>query len=177
SLYNTACAYSLKGERAAGLEYLGKALDAGFDDPHLVRTDDDLDNLRGEPRYRELVKTAEDLELHRFQESPRQWLRSSRQAAWREAEEHFDAYTRSHPDCARAWFSLGYARIEGGRAREAIPAFRRALDFGYRKPTTMYNLACAYSLLDEKDEAFGWLFKALEAVRQALVRARDKDGD
>ena len=27
----------------------------------------------------------------------------------------------------------------------------------------MYNLACAYSLLDRKDEAFNWLFKALDA--------------
>jgi beta-lactamase regulating signal transducer with metallopeptidase domain/tetratricopeptide (TPR) repeat protein len=201
SLYNTACAYSLKGEKTAGLEYLGKALDAGFDDLHLVRKDDDLDNLRGEPRYRELVKMAGDLELHRFQDfgGHKQWLRSSRQSAWREVEQHFDDYTRRHPESARAWFNLGYARIEGDRAREAIPAFRRALDMGYRKPTTMYNLACAYSLLDQRDEAFGWLFKALDAgfdasgslrgdddldnlrgdprFRQALARAKDLDRD
>jgi beta-lactamase regulating signal transducer with metallopeptidase domain/tetratricopeptide (TPR) repeat protein len=201
SLYNTACAYSLKGEKTAGLESLGKALDAGFDDPHLVRTDDDLDNLRGEPRYRELVKMAGDLELHRFQDfaGHKQWLRSSRQSAWREVEQHFEDYTRRHPESARAWFNLGYARIEGDRAQEAIPAFRRALDMGYRKPTTMYNLACAYSLLDQKDEAFGWLFKALDAgfdasgtlrgdddldnlrgdprFRQALARAKDKGED
>jgi hypothetical protein len=89
-----------------------------------------------EPRYRELVKMAEDLELHRFQDfgGHKQWLRSSRQSAWREVEQHFDDYTRRHPQSARAWFNLGYARIEGDRAREAVPAFRHALDLGYRKP-------------------------------------------
>jgi len=201
SLYNTACALSLKGDKSAALDFLQKSLDAGFDDPHQIRKDDDLDNLRGEPRYRELVKMAGDLELHRFQDfgGHKQWLRSSRQSAWRDVEQHFDDYTRRHPESARAWFNLGYARIEGDRAREAIPAFRRALDMGYRKPTTMYNLACAYSVLDQKDEAFGWLFKALDAgfdasgtlrgdddldnlrgdprFRQALARAKDHGGD
>lgn len=201
SLYNTACALSLKGDKGAGLDFLQKALEAGFDDPGQIRKDDDLDNLRGEPRYRELVKMAADLELHQFQDfgGHKQWLRSSRQSAWREVEQHFDDYTRRHPESARAWFNLGYARIEGDRAQEAIPAFRRALDMGYRKPTTMYNLACAYSLLDRKDEAFGWLFKALDAgfdasgtlrgdddldnlrgdprFRQALSRAKDHGED
>jgi beta-lactamase regulating signal transducer with metallopeptidase domain/tetratricopeptide (TPR) repeat protein len=201
SLYNTACALSLKGDKSAALDFLQKSLEAGFDDPGQIRKDDDLDNLRGEPRYRELVKMAGNLELHRFQDfaGHKQWLRSSRQSAWREVEQHFDDYTRRHPESARAWFNLGYARIEGDRAREAIPAFRRALDMGYRKPTTMYNLACAYSLLEQKDEAFGWLFKALDAgfdasgmlrgdddldnlrgdprFRQALARAKDHGGD
>jgi len=201
SLYNTACAFSRKGDRAAGLDFLDKAVEAGFDDPGQIRKDDDLDNLRGEPRYRELVKMAEDLELHRFQDfgGHKQWLRSSRQSAWREVEQHFDDYTRRHPESARAWFNLGYARIEGNRAREAVPAFRRALEMGYRKPTTMYNLACAYSRLDRKDEAFGWLFQALDAgfdangtlrgdddldnlrgdprFRRALARAKDRGKD
>jgi beta-lactamase regulating signal transducer with metallopeptidase domain/tetratricopeptide (TPR) repeat protein len=165
SLYNTACALSLKGDRARALDYLEKSLEAGFDDPGLVRKDEDLDNVRGEPRYRELLKMAEDLELHRFDDfgGHKKWLRSTRVAAWREVEQHFDDYTRRHPDSARAWFNLGYARIEGGRAAEAIPAFQRALDRNYRKDTTMYNLACAYSLMDRKDEAFQWLFKALDA--------------
>ncbi len=120
---------------------------------------------------------AEDLELHRFQDfgGHKQWLRSSRQSAWREVEQHFDDYTRRHPESARAWFNLGYARIEGDRPGEAVPAFRRALDMGYRKPTTMYNLACAYSLLDQKDEAFGWLFKALDAGFDASGTLRGDD--
>lgn len=201
SLYNTACALSRKGDRARALDYLQKSIEAGFDDPDQVRKDEDLDNVRGEPRYREVLKTAEDLELHRFDDfgGHKKWLRSTRVAAWREVEQHFDDYTRRHPESGRAWFSLGYARIEGDRPAEAIPAFQRALDRNYRKSTTMYNLACAYSLLDRKDEAFNWLFKALDAgfdgngnlrgdddldnlrgdprFRQALARVKSHDGD
>ncbi|MDQ5873572.1 MAG: tetratricopeptide repeat protein, partial [Acidobacteriota bacterium] len=166
SLYNTACALSLKGDRARALEFLHRSLLEGFDDPGQVRKDSDLDNVRGQPRYRELLKMAEDLELHRFDDGlgwSRRALRSTRHRAWREVEPHFEEYTRRHPEIGRAWFNLGYARIEGDRAAEAAPAFRRALDLGYRKPTTLYNLACAYSLMDRKDEAFTYLFQAFDA--------------
>ena len=201
SLYNVACALSMKGDRARSLEYLHRSLLEGFDDPGQIRKDADLDNVRGEPRYRELLKMAEDLELHRFDNDfgwSRKALRSTRRDAWREVESHFDEYTRKHPELGRAWFNLGYARIEGERPAEAATAFRRALDLGYRKPTTLYNLACAYSLMDRKDEAFAYLFQAFEAgfdgghlrsdddldnlrgdprFRQALARFKDHDGD
>jgi tetratricopeptide (TPR) repeat protein len=199
SLYNTACALSLKGDKAAALDYLQKSLDAGFDDPDLVRKDEDLDNIRGEPRYRELLKMAQDLELHRFGDwgSMKSWTRAGRRNAWRESEQHFADYVQSHPQSGRAWYSLGYARIEGDRPEAAVEAFQRALDLRYRTATTMYNLACAYSLMDRKDEAFAWLFKSLDAgfdasgtlrgdddldnlrgdprYRQALARVKDLD--
>ena len=177
SLYNAACALSLKGDKAAALDYLQKALEAGFDDPGLVRKDDDLDNIRGEPRYRELLKMADDLELHRVEDfaGHKQWLRSSRHAAWRQVEQHFLEYTQRHPDNGRAWFNLGYARVEADRAEPAAEAFRRALDLRYRPPTTMYNLACAYALMDRRDEAFSWLFKALDTGFQAEGMLRGDD--
>jgi beta-lactamase regulating signal transducer with metallopeptidase domain len=201
SLYNTACALSLKGDRARALDYLEKSLEAGFDDVGLFRKDDDLDNVRGEARYRELLKMAQDLELHRFDDwgNMKSWTRAGRRNAWRETEQHFAQYVQSHPQSGRAWSNLGYARIEGERPEAAIEAFRRALDLRYRMPTTMYNLACAYSLMDRKDEAFAWLFKSLDAgfdgsgtlrgdddldnlrgdprYRQALARVKDHDGE
>jgi beta-lactamase regulating signal transducer with metallopeptidase domain/Flp pilus assembly protein TadD len=177
SLYNTACALSLKGDKAAALDYLEKSLEAGFDDPNLFRKDEDLDNVRGEPRYRELLKMARDLELHRFDDwgNMKSWTRAGRRNGWRETEQHFAQYVQSHPQSGRAWSNLGYARIEGDRAAEAVPAFQRALELGYRKPTTMYNLACAYSLMDRKDEAFAWLFKSLDAGFDASGTLRGDD--
>ena len=202
SFYNVACALSMKGDRARALEFLHRSLLEGFDDPNQVRKDSDLDNVRGEPRYREILKMAEDLELHRFDDGlgwSKRALRSTRHRAWREVESHFEQYAQRHPEIGRAWFNLGYARIEGDRAAEAAPAFRRALDLGYRKATTLYNLACAYSLMDRKDEAFTYLFQAFEAgfdgngnlrsdddldnlrgdprFRQALARFKDHDND
>jgi beta-lactamase regulating signal transducer with metallopeptidase domain/tetratricopeptide (TPR) repeat protein len=200
SLYNTACALSLKGDKGAALDFLEKSLEAGFDDVGLFRKDDDLDNVRGETRYRELLKMAQDLELHRFDDwGSKSWSRSGRRDAWREVEQHFTQYVQRHPQSGRAWYNLGYARIEGDRPEGSVEAFQRALDLRYRTATTMYNLACAYSLLDRRDEAFGWLFKALDAgfdgsgtlrsdddldnlrgdprYRQALARVKNSDDD
>ena len=172
SLYNTAGALSLRGDKAGSLDYLHKSLEAGFDDVGLFRKDDDLDNVRGEPRYRELLKMAQDLELHRFDDgwSAKSWTRAGRRNAWRETEQHFVQYTQSHPQSGRAWSNLGYARIEGERPEGAVEVLRRALELRYRPATTMYNLACAYSLMDRKDDAFTWLFKALDRGSTARVR-------
>jgi beta-lactamase regulating signal transducer with metallopeptidase domain/tetratricopeptide (TPR) repeat protein len=177
SLYNTACALALKGDKASALDYLQKALEAGFDDVGLFRKDDDLDNVRGEPRYRELLKMAQSLELHRFQDwgNMKSWTRAGRRNAWRETEQHFADYVHSHPQSGRAWYNLGYARIEGDRPEAAAEAFQRALDLRYRTATTMYNLACAYSLMDRKDEAFAWLFKSLDAGFDASGTLRGDD--
>jgi tetratricopeptide (TPR) repeat protein len=82
---------------------------------------------------------------------------------WREEAKRFASYAEKHPTVGRAWFNLGFASLAGDRPDEAAAAFHKALDLGYRKPTTMYNLACSYSRLDQKDAAFDWLFKAVDA--------------
>jgi tetratricopeptide (TPR) repeat protein len=66
SLYNAACALSRKGDRARALDFLQKSIEAGFDDPDLVRKDEDLDNVRGDPRYREHLTRAKYHHQHRI---------------------------------------------------------------------------------------------------------------
>ena len=63
SLYNTACMLSLAGDRRGSLDYLERAILAGFGSADKLREDEDLDNIRSEPRYRELLKLAEELEM------------------------------------------------------------------------------------------------------------------
>ena len=58
---------------------------------------------------------------------------------------------------------MGFASLAGDRPEVSIEAFKKALDLGYRKPTTMYNIACGYARLDQKDAAFEWLDKAIAA--------------
>ena len=72
-------------------------------------------------------------------------------------------YVEKNPQSGRGWYNLGFASLAGDRPEDSIEAFQKALDLGYRKPTTMYNLACAYSRLDQKDPAFEWLNKAIDA--------------
>jgi tetratricopeptide (TPR) repeat protein len=210
SLYNEACALSRAGKTREALDLLQKALDAGFDQPSMFASDDDLDNLRDEPRFAELSREARELSLpgSSFEIAARSALRkigdfasSWSRSRWREAAGRFEDYARAHPQSGRAWFNLGYASLQADRPEKAAEAFQRAMDLNYRRPTTMYNLACSYARLDQKDKAFDRLFGALEAgfdspgmlrsdedldnlrgdprFRKALeiARSREKDGD
>lgn len=164
SLYNVACALSLKGDKAAALDALEKSLEAGFDDPRHLDADDDLDPIRGEPRFRELRRAADDLELPGSFDG--WWTRFVGEMFgpdWSDYAHRYRRYLKTHPASGRAFFNLGFAELRLDHPKMGRDAFLKALELGYRKPTTMYNLACAYALLDQKDMAFDWLFKALDA--------------
>lgn len=57
ALYNLCCIYSLRGEIPRAIEYLEKAIAAGYENYEWMSQDPDLDNIRTEPRYKELVET------------------------------------------------------------------------------------------------------------------------
>ncbi len=161
SLYNEACSLARGEKTKEALELLEKALLAGFDDANLVRKDDDLDNIRSEKRYDELERLAEDLSLS----LPKgDWnVLGYGKHQWRKAVSHYRDVAQAHPQIGRAWFNLGYAAIRSSEYDEATRALDRALALGYRKPTTMYNLACSYALRGEGDKAFDWLNQSLDA--------------
>jgi thiol-disulfide isomerase/thioredoxin len=53
--YNVACALSLKGDKGAAIDWLEKAIAKGFDDAKHIDEDSDLDPIRGEARFLELM--------------------------------------------------------------------------------------------------------------------------
>ena len=53
--YNLACSYSLLGSVNKALEFLGKAIDLGYNDIKHLENDSDLDRLRDEEGYRMLI--------------------------------------------------------------------------------------------------------------------------
>jgi len=55
ALYNVACGQALLGRVDAGLGSLAGAVEAGFDGLDLLRSDSDLDALRADPRFGEIV--------------------------------------------------------------------------------------------------------------------------
>jgi len=166
SLYNRACALSLNGDKRGALDMLAQSLEAGFDQPDLFRTDDDLDNVRGEPRFKELQKEAKELSLPPYNNGWGWWdghRSKAERSKWRDAADRIQEYVQRNPNSGRGWYNLGFASLAGDRPEAALEAFQKALSLNYRKPTTMYNIACTYARMDQKDPAFDWLFKALDA--------------
>jgi tetratricopeptide (TPR) repeat protein len=178
STYNAACALARAGKVPQALDTLDAALEAGFDDPSLIEKDDDLDSLRGDPRLARLKKKAEDLALSvsDVESGISRLLR--RRSAWREEVPRYAAYAKAHPGSGRAQYNLGYAQLLAERPDAALPPFTRALELGYRKPATLYNLACTHAQLREKDKAFEFLFLAIDAGYDSPEQIRnDEDLD
>ncbi|MBI3844135.1 MAG: hypothetical protein HY292_05790 [Planctomycetes bacterium] len=65
SAYNVACCEARLGERDKAFEWLQKALDLGFRDLEAARADADFESLRTDPRFRDLLLTADVSKMSR----------------------------------------------------------------------------------------------------------------
>ena len=54
-LYNLACSYSLVNDIDKSLETIKRAIGYGYDDIEHLKRDSDLENLRGDSRFREFI--------------------------------------------------------------------------------------------------------------------------
>lgn len=57
--YNLACSYALLTQPDLALSTLRKALEFGYRDFHYIHKDHDLDALRGDPRFKKLLREFE----------------------------------------------------------------------------------------------------------------------
>ena len=55
-LYNLACAYALNRDRRNALDALRRAVAKGFKDAAAIESDKDLDGLRDDPAYKQIVE-------------------------------------------------------------------------------------------------------------------------
>jgi adenylate cyclase len=74
------------------------------------------------------------------------------------AEKHLEM----HPDDARAMYLGAGALVEIGELEKARLWVDRALDTDRDEPAVLYNVACVYSLMDEKEQAINLLGEAIE---------------
>ena len=65
-------------------------------------------------------------------------------------------------DNANIDFMIGFCLHASGELDEAIEYHKKAVDTPL-KTTALYNLACAYSLKEDKDKAFEYLKKSIES--------------
>jgi beta-lactamase regulating signal transducer with metallopeptidase domain/Tfp pilus assembly protein PilF len=159
SMYNLACAYSLKGDKKRAFEALQNAIENGFNNTHHMQEDDDLQLIQGDPHFYQLVRLSKDLQLF----GSGRFGGMDDEDDWRKELPRLERVTREHPDIGRAWSNLGYARLESGDAKGATAAYERALGLEYQKPTTLYNLACCAARSGSADVAFGFLDRADKA--------------
>jgi len=179
ALYNMACARALAGKNAEALKLLEQSIKTGSVDADHMQKDSDLITLHKEPAFDELVELAEDLTLNQgnwWNGDTGGWGKFSDEKRWRKAIPRLQSVTRDHPDIGRAWFNLGYAQLAADQdGDKGTASFKKALDLGYRPPTTMYNLACSTAQAGDIDAAFGWLEKSEAAGMHMWSQARWDD--
>ncbi|HEX5032010.1 MAG TPA: tetratricopeptide repeat protein, partial [Candidatus Eisenbacteria bacterium] len=159
AMYNLACAYALKGDKKLAFDALQKSIENGFDNTHHMTEDEDLRSLQGDPHFYELVRLARDLQL--FNSGHFGGMNDEKD--WSGLLPRLERVTREHPGIGRAWANLGFARLEAGDAKGGVAAYQKALDLGYEKPTTLYNLACCAARSGDIDGAFKYLDRADQA--------------
>lgn len=75
----------------------------------------------------------------------------------------FRELVKLQPENGDAWFRLGYSLHMSGKIDEAIEVHKKAAEFDGTGVIAAYNLACAYSLKDKKDDA-------IEALKKAIAK-------
>ena len=179
AMYNLACAYSLKGDRDSGIQWLEKSVNSGFDNPEKLTYDPDINNLRPDARFAAIEKLSNTLSLSQFNDKRDKHNDSEdfmyNKERWAPAIRLYESYVKSEPKSGRGWFNLGYALHYSREHTRAIDAWQHAIDLGYHAGTSTYNVACAYSMLNQRDQAFDWLDRAFKAGYEGSGLSWDKD--
>ncbi|MBS2025868.1 MAG: hypothetical protein JST92_25990, partial [Deltaproteobacteria bacterium] len=147
-------------------------------------------DIRDDPRFAQLLKLEKDLTLNIDGGWSFNWswggkhglfsLNSDKRHAqkvadWKEELPRIEQAAKDHPKSGRAQYNVGYARLMVDDPKGAEDAFKKALELGHRKPTTLYNLACAAARQDAKDRAFDYLSKSIDAGFDAAGQMENDD--
>ena len=54
--YNISCLYAIQNRKAEAVEWLRQAVDHGYENWDKMKTDKDLENIKNEPMYRNLLQ-------------------------------------------------------------------------------------------------------------------------
>jgi hypothetical protein len=94
---------------------------------------------------------------------------------WANAAKAYEAITKLEPQNAGAWGRLGGALLSLGKYDRAVEALKHSVEINPQS-NTMYNLAASYARLNDKEKAFEWLDKAMQAgFSNPLLMGTDED--
>lgn len=95
---------------------------------------------------------------------------------WSAAAKAYEEILRTEPDNKRALYQLGMARYSLKQYAPAADAFERNIAKS-DNPSVMYNLACVYALLNEREKAVEWLTKSVNHPKMILAAVSFDDPD
>jgi tetratricopeptide (TPR) repeat protein len=93
-----------------------------------------------------------------------------------EAAAAYEGIVKAEPSNAPAWYQLGVARYSLKQYPGAAEAFRKNIEIG-KSGFSMYNLACVYSLMDDKERSIEWLTKSVDEPTMVLPAVNFSDPD
>lgn len=178
-IYNVACMNCLLGNKDEAYKWLDKLADADFKDAEYLAEDADFRTMQAEPRFRAIVakirgeKPAADDKPERKikkldEDKPKKQDAelSPRDHAQKIGELTQELMRVSGKDKKKA-LELAIEAHEHALALEKLAdkpgADERLKQFvDPQLGVTAYNVACMYSLLDKKDDAFEYLNKAID---------------
>jgi len=92
------------------------------------------------------------------------------------AEAAYGEFLKTHPNDATAWMRLGLSQAYTKQPAAAEASLEKAISLGANGPVDLYNVACAYAVLGEKDRAIQALGRAVDAgFRDRGLAERDQD--
>lgn len=160
STYNIACGYALLGQKEKALNALKQAFDVGFCDQSHFETDSDLDSLRSDKRFKNLVTHIEH--KTRLAESLVMAKAASRNGKFEEAEKLYLTILEDDAGHGEAAGELGYLLHRQGKLDEAYKWHQKAAESSDFAGIGNFNLACYYSLQNQPEKAFPHFEVSLE---------------
>ncbi len=95
---------------------------------------------------------------------------------WTEAASAYEAILKNEPNNGRAWYQLSVVRYSLKQYAPAAAALEKNIIIS-DSPFSMYNLACVYSLMNEKEKAIEWLTKTANHPKMVLAALNFSDPD
>ncbi len=172
--YNLGCAWSLKGKKDKAFKALNQAIDFGMDDLDQFEGDSDLDSLRDDERYQELISRikalSEENELSAESgEKLTRLISRGRSMFYEEkfdnAEKLFESVLALDPENVEAVYMMGSAIHAMGRVDEALVLHKLAAESksSVYSSKAKYNIACVHALKNETEAAIKNLKIAIKA--------------
>ncbi|HPF38176.1 MAG TPA: prolyl oligopeptidase family serine peptidase [Phycisphaerae bacterium] len=178
-VYNVACMNCLLGNKDDAYTWLDKLCDTDFDDADYLADDADFRTMRAEPRFREILEKIRsrkakpdkpaDRKIRKLDEDKPKIADKALSPA--ELDQKINDLTREMMsisqndrkkglELAMSAHEHALALAEAAKAPDASDRLKARSEM--RLGQTMYNVACMYSLLNRKDDAFDYLNKSLD---------------